>query len=87
MAGPWQRVATEGVPPAQQMRDMPTQVFFQQLAQLMVDNPPAAADAPMLAQLAALGVRPGQPLAWGPLDRARANLGRWLADRAVAREL
>lgn len=84
---PWQRAEAPGLPPAQQMRDLSTTAFFQHLAQLMVDNPPAAADAPMLAQLAALGVQPGQPLAWGPLGSATAALGRWLADRAVAREL
>lgn len=86
-AGDWKPNATPPPPPPQQLRDMPTQAFFQRLAQLMADNPPAAADAPMVAQLAGLGVQPGQPLAWSPLDRATAALGRWLADRAVAREL
>jgi hypothetical protein len=40
---------------------MKAQVFFAKLAELMKANPPAAADAPMLAKLAQLGIVPGQP--------------------------
>lgn len=35
--------------------------FFNRLAALMQDNPPAAVDAPMVAKLASIGVVPGQP--------------------------
>jgi hypothetical protein len=35
--------------------------YFNLLAKLMVDNPPASADAPMLAKMAKIGVVPGQP--------------------------
>ncbi|HEY8899256.1 MAG TPA: DUF1254 domain-containing protein [Chthoniobacterales bacterium] len=35
--------------------------YFTLLAKLMKDNPPAAADAPMLKKMAKLGIVPGQP--------------------------
>ena len=35
--------------------------YFTELARLMVDNPPASADAPMVAQMARIGLRPGKP--------------------------
>ena len=34
---------------------------LQRLAMLMKDNPPAAADGPMVAKMASIGVVPGQP--------------------------
>jgi hypothetical protein len=69
------------------MQAMSTEAFFTRLAALMVDNPPAAADAPMLAALASIGVVPGQPPKWGALDRWCISLGRWLADYKVGQEL
>ncbi len=84
---PWQPAATTAPPPVRQMQAMGTDAFFQRLAQLMVDNPPAAADGPMLIKLARIGVAPGQPPAWDWLDRAAAGLGRWIAERKVASEL
>ncbi len=74
-------------PPIVQMRAMDVSTFFTRLSLLMVDNPPTAADAPMLTKLARLGVAPGQPPKWGLLDRWAVGLGRWVADRTVAREL
>jgi hypothetical protein len=35
--------------------------YFTLLAQLMVDNPPAAADAPIVAEMAQIGIVPGKP--------------------------
>lgn len=83
----WQPAAERPVPPVQQMQALSTPAFFAKLAALMVDNPPAAADAPMLRKLARIGVAPGQPPDWGPLERGAVALGRWIADRRVAREL
>lgn len=83
----WQRGREPALPPWQQLRAMETVALFNRLAALMRDNPPAAVDAPMLARLAVLGVVPGQPLRWGPLDRACAALGRWVADYQLARAL
>ena len=74
-------------PPIAQMRAMDVSTFFTRLSLLMIDNPPAAADGPMLAKLARLGVAPGQPPQWGVLDRWAVGLGRWVADHTVAREL
>ncbi len=74
-------------PPIRQMQAMDVQTFFTRLALLMAHNPPTAADAPMLAKLARLGVAPGQPPQWGVLDRWSVSLGRWLADFSVARAL
>jgi hypothetical protein len=75
------------MPPITQMGTLSTQAFFERLAQLMVANPSAPADAPMLDDLARIGVVPGRALRWGPVDRALADAGRWLAERGVAREL
>ncbi len=74
-------------PPIAQMRAMDVQTFFTRLAHLMVDNPPAPADAPMLGKLARLGVAPGTPPQWDTGDRWAVGLGRWIADLTVAREL
>jgi hypothetical protein len=83
----WTPAATLPAPPLQQMQALGAADFFTHLATLMVDNPPAPADAPMLAKLARIGVAPGQPPQWGPLDRAAVSLGRWIAERRVRREL
>lgn len=74
-------------PPLQQLQALDTPAFFQRLAMLMVESPPAPADAPMQATLARLGVVPGQPVHWGPLEAARMALARWLAERAVSQAL
>jgi hypothetical protein len=86
-AAAWQPSAQPARPPLQQMQDMSTEDFFIRLAALMVDNPPPAADGPMLARLARLGIVAGRPLRWGPLDRWIVGMGRWAADFRVAREL
>jgi hypothetical protein len=38
---------------------MDAAAFFNRLTMLMKDNPPAAADEPMLAKMASLGIVPG----------------------------
>ena len=83
----WQAAAARPIPPSQQMAAMGTETFFTRLAQLMVANPPSAADAPMMFKLARLGVAPGQAPQWGLLDRWAVTLGRWIADWTVAKEL
>jgi hypothetical protein len=47
-------------PPVDQVSRMSAETFFNKLATLMASNPPAAADAPMLATLARIGVVPGR---------------------------
>ncbi len=83
----WRGAAVKPAPPVQQMQAMGTDAFFDRLAALMLTNPPAAADAPMLLKLARLGVQPGRAPHWGLLDRCAVSLGRWIADRTVAKEL
>jgi hypothetical protein len=47
-------------PVRDQVNALTAAAYFNLLAQLMKDNPPAAADAPMVAKLARLGIVPGQ---------------------------
>lgn len=77
----------DSTPPIVQMAALSADAFFTRLARLLVDNPPAAADAPIMSRLAGLGVLPGRPPQWGRLDRWAVGLGRWLADLTVARAL
>lgn len=86
-SGPGATAPPTPAPPLQQLQVLSTPAYFQRLAALMVDNPPAPADAPMRATLARLGVVPGQPVRWGPVEAASMALGRWLADRAVSQAL
>jgi len=83
----WQPSAEVARPPVLQLQALSSEAYFTRLAALMVDNPPAAADGPMLARLASLGIVPGQPLQWSLRDRWCVALGRWAADFKVAREL
>ena len=48
-------------PPVELVAAMDAATFFNRLAMLMKDNPPAAVDAPMVAKLASISVVPGQP--------------------------
>jgi hypothetical protein len=57
--------------------------FFTIFAGLLAANPPAAADAPMLPQLAQLGVVPGKPFDRGAFDVDLA----WLLPKAAAARL
>jgi hypothetical protein len=79
--------AMNGASPLAQVAAMPTQVFFDRLANLMVDNPPNAADASMLTRLQRLGIAPGRKPQWGLADRWAVALGRAVANWTVAREL
>lgn len=53
-----------------QVNGFDTAAYFNLLAMLMKDNPPADADAPMVAKMAKLGIAPGQPFEFGKLDPA-----------------
>ncbi len=83
----WQPAPVKPLPPIVQMQALSAEAFFTRLAMLMVTNPPAAADAPMMVKLSRIGITPGQPPAWGMLDRWSVSLGRWIADWTVAKEL
>lgn len=83
----WQAASVRPIAPVEQMRHMDPTVFFSRLAMLMVDNPPKAADAPMLIKLKRIGVVPGTAPQWSWLDRWSVALGRRIADWKVAQEL
>jgi len=51
-----------------QVNSLSVAAYFDLLAQLMEDNPPTAADAPMLEKLALLGIVPGQAFDFEGLD-------------------
>ncbi len=56
------------------------ELFLTHLALLMVRNPPAAGDGPMLLKLARIGVAPGPPPQWSLLDGwtvRRARQAQW----------
>jgi len=54
--------------PVKQVAQMDGVSFFAMFASLLKNNPPTAADAPMLAKLAQLGIVPGQKLDTSKLD-------------------
>src|SRR5262245_17361179 len=55
-------------PPVDQVNRMSAEVFFKTLALLMKKNPPAPADAPVLAKFAKIGLVPGQDFELSKLD-------------------
>lgn len=63
-APPAEAPMAEGVdaktPPLDQVQKMDAGAYFGRLARLMKDNPPAPADAPMVAKLKTLGIAPGK---------------------------
>jgi hypothetical protein len=60
-------------PPVETVTKMEAAAFFVRLAALLRDNPPAAADKPMVEKLARLGIAPGQPFDPRKLDTAVAK--------------
>jgi hypothetical protein len=83
----WQPAQSKPMPPLEQMRSMSTETFFSRFSMLLVNNPPTAADGAMLLKLERIGLKAGQPPAWGVLERWCVGLGRWIADFKVASEL
>jgi len=57
-------------PVRDQVNSLSTEAYFNLLASLMKDNPPAKADAPMVAKMAQLGIVPGQKFQLAKLDPA-----------------
>jgi len=54
----------------EQVNTLDIATYFNLLATLMSDNPPAAADAPIIAKMAKLGIEPGAPFDFALLDPA-----------------
>ena len=57
-------------PVREQVNNLDAAAYFNRLALLMKDNPPAHADAPILKKMARLGIVPGQPFDINQLDPA-----------------
>ncbi len=57
----------------EQVYTMKIDAYFNLLAELMKDNPPAAADKTILSQMARIGLVPGQPFNLSQLDTAAAR--------------
>jgi len=57
-------------PVRDQVNAMDTAAYFNLLAELMKDNPPAPADAPIVAKMAKLGIEPGKRFEFDKLDPA-----------------
>jgi len=53
-----------------QVNALSTEDYFNLLAKLLKNNPPAAADAPMVAQMAKLGIAPGREFEFDDLNPA-----------------
>jgi hypothetical protein len=87
IASAWQPALVKPLPPILQMEAMSSADFFKRLAGLLVNNPPSAADGPMLVKLTRIGISAGQSPAWSLLDRWSVSLGRWIADWTVTKEL
>jgi len=78
------------VPTREQVNAMDAGAFFNLLAQLMKDNPPAAADAPIAARMARLGIIPGQPFDVTKLTPAMARgleAGRLAGQEKIGEEI
>jgi hypothetical protein len=74
--------------PAAQVGGYSAEKFLRRLPLLMGPNPPARRDAPVLAQLARIGLVPGKPFDWAKLSRrqrAAADVGVAKARLAIDR--
>jgi hypothetical protein len=60
-------------PPAEQVKRMDAGSFFGRLARLMKDNPPAAADTPIIEKMKALGIEPGKDFAINNVSPSQAR--------------
>jgi hypothetical protein len=83
----WQVSSEPNLPPVAQMRALSTPEFFNRLMQLMVSNPAATADAPLLQRLAQLEIKPGQAVHLSWLNELSFSLGRWIANQRVMKAL
>jgi hypothetical protein len=63
--------------PVDTVAAMDARAFFNRLAMLMKNNPPAAADAPIVARLASIGIAPGQSF---DLDRSGNEMAKAISE-------
>ena len=72
-------------PVREQVKNLDAASYFNRLALLMKDNPPAHADAPILKKMARLGIVPGQPFDINRLDPAVIQVVQAVPKLAVAK--
>ena len=60
-------------PPVDQVANMTPTSFYGRMATLMVDNPPRAADKPVIDQMARIGLTAGKPFDWAGLNTTTQN--------------
>jgi hypothetical protein len=83
----WQLSLEPSSPPVAQMKAVSTPEFFNRLMQLMVSNPASKEDAPLLARLAQLEIKPGQAVQLSWSNTLSFSLGRWIANQRVMKAL
>ena len=83
----WQVSTEPSIPPVAQMKALSTLEFFNRLMQLMVSNPASTEDAPLLARLAQLEIKPGQTVHLSWANALSFSLGRWIANQRVMKAL
>ena len=83
----WQVNTEPSLPPVAQMKALSTPEFFNRLMQLMASNPPSQEDAPLIARLAQLEIKPGQAVHLSWSNALSFSLGRWLAHQRVMKAL
>jgi len=83
----WQVSTEPSLPPVAQMKALSTPEFFNRLMQLMVSNPASTEDAPLLARLAQLEMKPGQAVHLSWANALSFSLGRWIANQRVMKAL
>jgi hypothetical protein len=72
------------LPPLLQIQALSATDFFTRLQQLLEENPAQPHDSQALADLASLGLRPGQPMpAWSALHTQMIEIGMWMAERKL----
>ena len=74
-------------PVRMQVRNLDAANYFNRLALLMKDNPPAPADAPILKRMARLAIVPGQPFNINLLDQEVIQVLETVPKTAVAKVL
>jgi hypothetical protein len=72
-------------PVRDQVNRMDAVTYFNLLSKLMADNPPAAADAPMVAKMAEIGIVPGHPFDASKLGTDSAGVLHGVSKEAVGK--
>jgi hypothetical protein len=72
-------------PPRAQVDALDIAAYFNLMARLMKDNPPVAADAPMVARMAKIGIVPGQPFDLTKLSSAAQQALKAVPKAAVSK--